>query len=260
MKETIEIESFNPYENIFPNRKVVTKQTLDLIKDLRTQGYNVIVKPADARPVEYIFQKGSSGILSDPLFQILINIPISIITGLITNTIQKHYDKKKNNVIVIDKHRNVFENSYGDNIPINELNDLRKKKDILVRSISKCLTTKSPYRDRPFPILLEHKPRIVGWCDLKSTDVGLEIENGILTDKNVYRKIKYGKYQGASITGIAKKSTCSICNSNYVECNHISGNKYDGKECVHYIIESDFIEASIVKEPINKATIVRLAR
>ncbi len=77
--------SFNPYEDILPNHKVVTKDTLQLIKYLRSEGYEVIVKPKDNRPTEYLFKKGISSFLSDPTVQLLINIPVSLATGLITN-------------------------------------------------------------------------------------------------------------------------------------------------------------------------------
>jgi hypothetical protein len=120
------------------------------------------------------------------------------------------------------------------------------------------LKTKSPIPVLPFPILLEHKPLIIGWCRLQETGKGLEIEKGVITDKNAYRKLQQGKFKGASVTGIAKKSICSICESNYVECNHISGETYDGVSCSNRIIEADLIEVSIVKQPINVQTFVKL--
>lgn len=67
-----------------------------------------------------------------------------------------------------------------------------------------------------------------------------------------------GKYKGGSVTGIAKKSICSICNSNFTKCNHISGQIYNEKECYNSIVEADLIEVSIVKQPINTETFVKL--
>jgi hypothetical protein len=40
MKEepTIKIESFNPYQHVFPNKKMISRETLELIKVLRQEG------------------------------------------------------------------------------------------------------------------------------------------------------------------------------------------------------------------------------
>lgn len=256
----IEIEFFNPYEAIFPNRKLVTRDALRLIKTLRSEGYDVIVKPNDNRPLEYLFKKGDVSFLSDPIVQLLISVPTGIVAGLITNWIQKKVDKEKDstNVIIINNSNNTIVNSYNKNVPKGVLKDSKKKRKSYAKSIEKCLTKKSPIPGLPFPILLEHKPIIIGWCRLTETDFGLEVEKGIITDKNVYRKMQNGKYKGGSVTGIAKISTCNICNSNFAECNHISGEHYDGQECINTIVEADLIEVSIVKEPINTKTFIKL--
>lgn len=256
----IEIASFNPYESIYPNRKVVTREGLILIKTLRSQGYEVVVKPRDDKPIEYLFKKGEISFLSDPIVQLIISVPTGIIAGLITNWIQKRITKEKdsNNIIIIDNSTNTVINSFDKKLSKGILDDSKKKKKSYAKSIEECLKTKSPFPGLPFPILLDHKPIIIGWCRLSDTDIGLEIEKGIITDKNVYRKMQSGKYKGGSVTGIAKISTCNICNSNYADCNHIAGNKYDGKKCINSIIEADLIEVSIVKEPVNTQTFIKL--
>ncbi len=53
--QMIEIDSFKAYDSIFPNREVVTREILNLIKTFRSKGYLVIVKPNDSKPVEYLF-------------------------------------------------------------------------------------------------------------------------------------------------------------------------------------------------------------
>lgn len=106
MKKTIEIDSYNPYDSIYPNRKVVTREILILIKTLRAEGYKVIVKPNDNRPIEYLLKKGATNFLADPVNLLIISIPINIVTGLITNWILKIYDNKKipksNNVLIVN--------------------------------------------------------------------------------------------------------------------------------------------------------------
>ena len=59
-----------------------------------------------------------------------------------------------------------------------------------------------------------------------------------------------------SVTGIATKTECSICKSDFVYCEHISGEKYDGKKCYNTIVETDYVESSIVKEPINSQCLI----
>jgi hypothetical protein len=261
MKETtVNIDSFNPYDSIFPNRKLVTKEILILIKTLRQEGYNVIVSPDDDKPIEYLFKKDETSFLSDPSNQLLISIPISIITGLLTNWIQKLLDKKgePNNIIIINHETNIICNSFNKIITKNQIDENKKKRKVIKQDFEKCLKTKSPIPGLPFPILLEHKPIIIGWCRLHETDIGIEIEKGIITDKKIYKKLKQGKFNGASVTGIAKKSICNICDNNYSECNHISGEIYNGKCCTNNIIEADLIEVSIVKKPININTFVKL--
>jgi hypothetical protein len=60
MHQVIEIDSFNPYENRFPNRKLVDNDTLKLIKILRQQGITVTVRPDNGQPLQYLFRKGVS--------------------------------------------------------------------------------------------------------------------------------------------------------------------------------------------------------
>lgn len=51
---------------------------------------------------------------------------------------------------------------------------------------------------------------------------------------------------------IIKRSTCSICGSEYGECDHLQGKVYMGQMCARYIEECKLPEVSIVPEPANK--------
>jgi hypothetical protein len=264
MKKTIEIDSFNPYDSIFPNRKVVSRDILILIKTLRSDGYTVIINPNDDKPVEYIFKKGISHFLSDPLNSLIVTVFTSIAATLVSNYFQKIIDKgkesekKNDNIIIVDNSANTIINSFNKKIAKKQISEKRKERKLISDNFKRCLKTKSPIPGLPWPILLNHQPKIIGWCRLKSTNVAIEIDKGIITNKAVYRKMKEGKYKGGSITGIAKVSTCNICNSNYVNCNHIAGKKYNKEICYNKIIEADLIEVSVVKEPINTATFIKM--
>lgn len=253
-KQKIIIDSFNPYESRFPNRKLITRDTLILIKHLRLEGYEIIVEPENDQPIELLYKKGVMEFFADPVNVTLIGIPIAILTSIISNQIQKLLDKKKtinkSNVnILIDNSTNVY-NYLGELQDKNNNKLVTKKRKELKDGFERCFEIISPYKDYPIPIFLEHKPKIVGWCSLRADDKGLKSE-GIITDKTVKRRMSQNRLNGASITGIATKTECSICKSNFVYCEHIAGKTYNWEECINTIIETDFVETSIVKEPIN---------
>lgn len=255
MKEKfIKIDSFNPYESRFPNRKLITRDTLILVKELRSQGYKIVIEPEDDRPIEYLYKKGLTQLFADPINVILIGIPISIVTNIISNKIQKLIDgeekiDKSNINIKIDNSNNVY-NYLGEPQDKDNVKSIIKRRKEDKEGFNKRFEIKSPRGDYPIPIFLEHKPRIVGWCKLWSDEIGLKSE-GFITDKIVKRRISQNRLNGASVTGIATKAECSICSLNYVECNHIAGEKYNNNICSNFIIKTDFVETSIVKTPIN---------
>lgn len=258
-KKQIKIDSFNPYESRFPNRKLVTRDTLILIKHLRAEGYEVIVEPENNQPIEYLYKKGYEEFFANPVNMFLVGIPVSIITNIISNKIQKLLDKKetinKTNInIHIDNSTQVY-NYLGEPLAKNNKKNVEKKRKELQDGFQKCFEIKSPNNKYPIPIFLEHKPKIVGWCALWPDDIGLKSE-GIITDKIVKKRISQNRLNGASVTGIATETECSICKTDFVYCEHIPGKKYNGKKCHNTIIKTDFVETSIVKKPINSECLI----
>jgi uncharacterized protein YutD len=51
---------------------------------------------------------------------------------------------------------------------------------------------------------------------------------------------------------IVKKSVCSVCGTEYGECDHIKGKPYMGELCGRIIEEADLREVSVVFDPANK--------
>lgn len=51
---------------------------------------------------------------------------------------------------------------------------------------------------------------------------------------------------------IIKKSTCSVCGTEYGDCDHIAGKAYMGELCARIIEEGNLREVSVVPEPANK--------
>ncbi|MEN9909862.1 MAG: hypothetical protein RLZZ540_3011 [Bacteroidota bacterium] len=255
----VKIDTFNPYENRFPNRKLVTRDTLLLIKYLRSDGYDVVIEPDNGLPIQYLYKKGVKEFFADPVNIMLINIPITILTNIISNQIQKFFDKKQSvnreNINITIDNSNKTYNYLGEHHPKNHKKLVAKKRKELKDGFNKCFEIKSPYEDLPTPVFLEHKPKIVGWCYLWSDNQGLKSKM-IITDKVVKRRVSQNRLNGLSVTGIATKTECSICKSDFLNCEHIPAKKYKGQKCYNTIIETDYVETSIVKEPINSQCLI----
>jgi len=269
MGKHIEIESFNPYENLFPGRKLVDKETLKLIKVLRQEGHEVLVRPDNETPVEYLFKKGVIEFLTNPLNMLLVNIPVTFVVNLLTNYFQKRIDRGedkrkieegKKNIILIDHSNNITINLEGKGLSRGEIADIEHQRIALKAEFSKAMSLESPYNDLPTPLFIQHEPIIVGWCRPLLTEKGLLLDGARIEDKNVYRKIEQGKIRGASVTGIAEKAVCSICGGQYVACNHIAKDVYEEKSCSVSITKSVAVEVSLVKEPINEECLIHIKK
>jgi len=266
MKKEILIDSFNPYSQLYPNRRLVDKGTLELIKYLRIEGYNVVVKPENNQPLQYIFKKGFHDFFTDPVYMYVTGSATAIITTLVANSFQKIIDKwgkgndnrNRNNIIIINNSTHETINFLNKHIPRTEIDDKRKKVKKKTQGFKTCFSKVTPYPELPTPIFLEHKPQIVGWGKVSVDQEGLIIEKSIIIDKNARRKIKSGKIKGASVTGISEKSICSICKSDYVECNHIAGEFYNNISCSNELHESTLVEVSLVSVPINEKCIIQM--
>lgn len=261
--QQISIESFTPYDSIFPELKLLDKEVLTLAKTLRSAGYDVTLLPEGAKH-RYLFKKGETSFLSDPANLLLIGIPVSIGTTLISNWLQKLLDKTQNkkpepNIIIINNTiTNQTTNYLNEPVTNSTIKKSKEEAQSLSDALVNCLRTQSPYPQLPFPILLEHQPIIVGWCTLKIDDTRLLIDEGRITDVDTYKRIESGELKGGSVTGVALESICSICKKDYTSCNHIAGQNYEGIECTNRIVKAGLIEVSIVAAPINPKTLIKL--
>lgn len=261
MDKLIKIETFNPYEKQFPNRKVITLDTLILIKLLRNEGFDVKILPDDNRPIEYIFRKGLKEIFSDPITMFIINLPVALIINIISNYIQKALDSNaekeinvnKNSIIIIDGGKQKIYNYLGNTLSKNDIIKRQKGINKNIKEFEKALKAKSPNNLPPTPVFYEHKPKIVGWCYMKYNNHGIFIEKGVITEPKIRKKIASGTIKGLSITGIATKTECSICKSDFVQCNHLTT---QDEHVTNTILKADVVEISLVKTPINKECIV----
>lgn len=69
---------------------------------------------------------------------------------------------------------------------------------------------------------------------------------------DIYEKTLFPKMNFHSIGGFVKQSYCSICKTDYEDCEHIKGKLYNGELCTRNITEMELEEVSMVENPANK--------
>jgi|GEM_PF-627916 len=262
MKENKNIKiifhSYNPYKRNFPNTRVVTKDVLDLIKFLRSEGYDVRVYPEDNSKITYLARKGVREILSDPVYATIINASISLIMSIFGNYLYNKFRKspKEINLDMIlefdENGRKVKYNHIGSEISDERFNIILKSLDERANSYYNALRNRPTDSNHPLPIFLEHTAKLVGWGKLiQGDDNRLILEEGIIDDPNIMDRVDKKELNGLSITLLVEDVLCSICNSDYTLCEHISGTEYNGKKCTAELRSGKLVDVSLVAEPIN---------
>jgi protein-tyrosine-phosphatase len=267
-----------PYASIYsytrPERegghcRLISRTALELTKALRSEGYTVRIEPEDGTAIEYYVRKGEFDILKDPLFLQLISIPIGILVNLASAWLLRRSAKEKIDsasaeaniaVKVLDNGRAQVYDHAG-----REVSEEREREVVeLHRAQAEAMTVlgnaRSPHQDMPFPICLEHTSKIVGWARLREDEKGLRADPAVIDDDETWERIQQGELQGLSIAGMVQDSECSICERDYVECNHISGLEYGGAVCVNTIKQLHLIEVSIVRQPVNPDCLINMRR
>src|SRR5450755_2567767 len=85
------LESFNPYADRYPERRVVSRSEFDLIKIMRAEGFKVDVTGDPSHELNFLTKKGMSQLLADPLFLFAISIPINVACGLFANALPQWF-------------------------------------------------------------------------------------------------------------------------------------------------------------------------
>jgi len=265
-KEKVVFQSYNPYQAICPATRVVSLETLYLIKMFRSKGIEVSVEPEDGAKLCYLAKKGWQDIFTDPIFLKLSEISLSIALNLISSWLYdilkiSRASKQIKIPVVIETEADGQKAKYAyDGQPISN--------DYILEMLIKVEQDKSrfatPFSVRPnakhsFPVYLEHTNRIIGQAKKFSKDSkGLLVEGTKITDDSTWQRIQNGELKGLSIAGVITSSECSICKKEYVECNHFPPNVYHGKH-VSIKIESICIaEVSIVREPKHPLAQIKL--
>lgn len=255
-REAIVIQSFNPYDSRFPGRRVVSRETLHLIKRLREAGYHIVVEPDDGTKLNYLTEKGIREFLSDPVWMFLLGIPVQVLLGLISNWI---YDRLHRNpdddevslVMEIDEDdRRVRYSHTGKPVSEERLREILAAMQEKSQRFASASIVTPPDATHTIPIHLEHTGKVVAWAaSLETDELGLRLDGIKVTDDQTWERIRSGELTGLSIAGLVYSSTCGTCARDYTECNHIAGTEYDGVECSVQLTGIDLAEISIVTTP-----------
>lgn len=266
-KPQITFQSYNPYEARYSGLRVVSRETLHLIKILRSNGYKVVVEPNNGQKLFYLAEKGVKEFLSDPIIALAINASLSFVINLLTSWIYDRLKRKPesdeiNFVLEFDENgTKVRYNHSGQPISDERFQNILSAMDKRAEQYKESLTVQPPDLSHIIPIYLEHTSQIIGWAESVFTDeIGLKVEGMKITDDQTWLRIEHDDLTGLSIGGIIRKSTCSICKKDYTECNHITGKQYNGKECIVRIDDILVADFSVVKNPIQPLARLSKAR
>lgn len=244
--------------------RIVNRTTLDLMKALRGKGYRVIVEPDDGSPLYYLVEKGEPSLLANPTFVFLVNIPISVITSLLGSWLYNRFRDRsaatKAPPLIAFRVESGGMSAYfsetGARISSEEAQvvfELLKRRGAALNTIASAKSDRSA----EFPLCLEHTRTIVGSAEVWEDGGGLRATLRIHRD-DVHALLKSGELRGLSIAGMVRRSECSICGHDYVDCAHIAGLDYNGTVCVNTIEDIALAEVSLVREPINSDCLIDL--
>lgn len=265
----VRVSSLNPYEARFPGRRVVSRDTLHLIKNLRARGVSVTVEPGDGTKLNWFAQKGLQEVFCPVVIQV-IDITRDVMVGVFSAWLYERFVRRSQATaavqeqdhalpVFVEEHKGEEISLYRlDGSPVDE-GEVRAELAAARRRAarwgrSSALTSPRP-EEFPAPIFLEHTWRVVGWAALTVDDRGLRVKTW-MQDAETWDRVKKGELRGFSVGLLVHNSVCSVCGSDYVDCNHVSTLEYDGERCVVHLTGIDLAEVSVVREPVNPLAVI----
>jgi hypothetical protein len=253
----IRIQSYNPYESRYLARRVISRETLDLLKTLRERGYSVVIDPDDGSKLNYTTQKGLRDFLADPINMLVVGIPINVMVSLLSTWLYEKFkripnDEEVNIILEVDEDgERIRYNHKGRQISEKKFQSVIRLMKRRVQRYEKSQALVRPDPSRPVPVFLEHTDKLTGWGRVSKEKEGLKLSDVEIIDKRTSGRIEKGTLKGLSIAGLVYDSTCTICDCNYSECSHIAGQEYNGQECLCRIDGILLTEISFVKKPVQ---------
>jgi hypothetical protein len=249
----IKILSFNPYAHKFPERKVISRAQVNFMKYMRSKGHDVVVVPDNDQPVHMLAQKNISESLP-MILELVSTISMGVFSGLLTTYLASKSSSGSSERIVVKKRVNQgyeFYDQNGNDLKVEEVEEFISPTGEVQNRFGESFSIQSPYPGSPHALYREHAGVIIGWCSASTDEVGMKIDNIVITNKNAKEAIKNGSLRGASFGGIVRKAVCSICYENYINCGHFTSRKYEGESCTCMLEEIDLAEISLVASPAN---------
>jgi len=165
--EYIHIRSYNPYAARLPRRRVISREALDFMKALRESGYAVSVDPDDGTVLSYLTEKGLRAFLSDPLYIVLIGIPLGIVVNVTSNWLYERFRKvpsAEQASIILEVDERGIRSRYDH----NGRHERERFESILgmferrAKRYAESQAIEPPDPTRPVPLFLEHTTKLVG--------------------------------------------------------------------------------------------------
>lgn len=119
----------------------------------------------------------------------------------------------------------------------------------LISELKMWISFKDNQPDKAWEHLVNSQSNLTG--ALKAFDVS-DLLEPYVEKLDQLEQLLFPKMLFASVGFKALKKTCSICNTNYDDCDHIKGRPYLGSLCYVTIEGCELEEVSIVDEPANK--------
>jgi hypothetical protein len=239
------IDTFNPYSARYPNRRVLSLHGLFLYKLLRQQGIDVRISGNPQHEVNYLITRGLEDWLSNPVNLLLVGVPLQIACGWLANALPKLGKRHRQPTDVLleldEDGKGAHYTCQGTPLTDAQFTSLLTAMNDRRHNHAHAGRIPIPYPDRRTPLFLEHTGRVVGWAKVVLDDVGLKVDDAVVTDAETMRRIKDGSLKGFSIGGLVRQAKCSNCGGSFIECEHIPN--------LVTLTEVDLGEISIVAHP-----------
>jgi len=248
------IDTFNPYSARYPDRRVLSFHGLLVYKLLRAQGIDVRVSGNPLHEVNYVITRGLKDWLSNPVNLLLVGIPLQIACGWLANALPKPGKRRREPtdiLLELDEDGKRARYTYeGTPLSDDQFNGLVSAMNERRQNHAHAGRMPTPYPERRMPLFLEHTGQIVGSATVVLDEVGLRIDDGVVTDDHTMQRIRDGSLKGFSIGGLVRKATCGTCGGSFLECEHMP--------TLVTLTEVDLGEISIVANPAYPFTDIKL--
>lgn len=255
-----------------PGGPVVSRDAVEIAKDLRAAGYAVDLGGRNEAP-RYYKRAGLSQLLRDPVV-ITFVLPVftstlgGVAADLISHLLLAVRARGAQVVLrSIGRHTEAdgtqheheqFLQSDGTPMAPSEVeawfNAARANHSAFFEDQERL---RSPDPSRPGRVYLEHTSRHVGWANVQRRGGQTEADIAIV-DRDAVRPLQSNGQVGISVAGPARSMVCSVCQNNYMVCAHRAGETYDGIQCVVEVGGLQVRELSIVRDPINADCVAML--